>query len=233
MSSTRLPGKALADIAGKPMLERVVERTRRIAGLREVVVATAVSANDERIVKECRRLDTAVFRGSEEDVLDRYWQACRRWKADAVVRICSDCPLIDAGESTRVVDAFVAQQPDLAANDLEPSYPVGLGTEVISARALETAWREAVLPYERQHVAPFIYRHPERFQLLNVAAPGDYSRMRWTVDTREDLEFARAVYTRLNRDGLFDWRAVLDLVEREPELAALNAKVRQKAIEEG
>lgn len=233
MGSTRLPGKALAAIEGRPMLERVVERVRRIGGLSAVVVATTVQERDEPIVDYCERAGIAWFRGSENDVLDRHWRVSEAHGADGVVRISSDCPLIDPGESQRVVDAFVEQKPDFAANDLEPSYPVGLGTEVMSARALETAWREASKPYQRQHVAPFIYQHPERFRLVNVAAPVNCSHMRWTVDTPEDLGFVRAVYARLGGDGMFDWRAVLDLLAREPELAAMNRNIRQKAIEEG
>jgi len=232
MGSTRLPGKALADIEGKPMLEHVVGRVRRMARLSEVVVATTRSPQDEPIVNTCDGIGVRVFRGSEQDVLDRYWQACRSFEADGVVRISSDCPLIDPGESTRVADAFLAQAPDFAANDLKPSYPVGLGTEVMTTAALETAWREAKQPYERQHVAPYIYQHPERFRLVNVAAPSDHSDLRWTVDTAQDLDFVRAVYARLGGNGMFDWHAVLDLLAREPALLELNRNVRQKMIEE-
>jgi len=174
----------------------------------------------------------AVFRGSENDVLDRYWQACNNYKADGVVRINSDCPLIDPGEAGWVVDVFLEREPDFAANDIEPSYPAGMGTEVMTAAALETAWREAWQPYERQHVSPYISRRPERFRLINVAAPADYSHLRWTVDTRDDLDFVRAVYAALGGDEMFDWRAVLDLLRRQPALLELNGHVRQKAIEE-
>jgi len=232
MGSTRLPGKVLADIGGRPMLERVVERVRRIAGLSEVVVATSVSPLDEAIVNLCDRIGVPVFRGSENDVLDRYWQTCGALNADGVLRISADCPLIDPCESDRVVDAFLAEAADFAANDLVPSYPVGLGTEIMTATALATTWREAKLAYERQHVAPFIYRHPERFRLVNVKAPSDYSYLRWTVDTSQDLDFVRAVYARLGGSGMFDWRAVLELLAREPALLELNRSIRQKVIEE-
>ena len=214
------------------MLERVAERVRKIAGLHEVLVATTVSPRDEPILRECHRMGVPVFRGSENDVLDRYWQACQTRAADGVVRISADCPLIDPGESSRVVGAFLDQRPDFAANDLTPSYPVGLGTEVMTAAALETAWRDAKQPYERQHVAPYIYQHPERFRLVNVAAPSDYSHLRWTVDTPQDLDFVRAVYARIGGNGMFDWRAVLDLLAREPALLELNCGIRQKRIEE-
>ena len=232
MGSTRLPGKALAEIEGRTMLARVVERVRRIAGLSEVVVATTLDERDEPIIQECDCIGVSVFRGSENDVLDRHWQVCQAYQADGVVRISSDCPLIDPGVSTRVLEVFLRECADFAANDLKPSYPVGLGTEIMTATALARAWREAKQPYERQHVAPYIYRHPEYFRLINVAAPSDYSHLRWTVDTPQDLEFVRAVYARLNGSGMFDWQAVLDLLPREPALLELNRNIRQKAIEE-
>ncbi len=233
MGSTRRPGKVLADIAGQPMLERVVKRVQSIEGLQEVLVATTGLPRDEPVLEECQRMGVPAFRGSENDVLDRYWRASQAYAADGVVRISADCPLIDPGESSRVVESFLDERPDFAANDLTPSYPLGLGTEIMTAAALETAWREAQLPYERQHVAPYIYQHPGRFRLVNVAAPSDYSHLRWTVDTPEDLDFVRAVYARLDGDGMFDWRAVLDLLAREPVLLELNRGIRQKAIEEG
>jgi len=232
MGSTRLPGKVLAAIEGKPMLERVVERARRVARFEEVVVATTVLPQDEPIVGLCRRIGVPVFRGSENDVLDRYCRASQTFAADAVVRITSDCPLIDPGESSRVVDAFLEQAPDFAANDLVLSYPDGLATEVMTAAALETAWREAKQPYERQHVAPYIYQHPDRFRLVNVAAPADYSHLRWTVDTQQDLNFVRAIYAHLGGGGMFDWRQVVDLLASEPALLALNSGIRRKALEE-
>jgi spore coat polysaccharide biosynthesis protein SpsF len=162
--------------------------------------------------------------------LDRYYCACKEHEADAVVRITSDCPLIDPVESGKVVDAFETQAADLAANDIKATYPLGLGTEVVSCKALHLAWRQATKPYERQHVTPYIYQHPEQFRLVNVESPSNYSSLRWTVDTPADLEFVRSVFARL--DGDFCWHDVLSLLEREPGLIEINRNVRQKAIEE-
>ena len=172
MGSSRLPGKVLADIEGQSMLGRVVERVRRIPGLCEVVVATTVAPQDDIIVEECGRICAPVFRGSEDDVLERYHCASLAHKAEAVVRVTSDCPLVDPFESGKVVDAFLAEAPDLAANDLKATYPLGLGTEVISAAVLDLAWREATKEYESQHVTPYIFQHPERFRLVNVESGG-------------------------------------------------------------
>lgn len=230
VGSSRLPGKVLASIAGRSMLHRVVERVRGIAGLSEVVVATTMAPQDEAIVQESMRIGAPCFRGNENDVLDRYYCACTQHEADAVVRITSDCPLIDPVESGKVVDAFIAQQPDLAANDIKATYPLGLGTEVVARRALHLAWSQATRPYERQHVTPYIYQHPELFRLINVESPSNHSSLRWTVDTAADLEFVRSVFARL--DGNFGWRDVLTVLEQEPGLAEINRDVRQKALEE-
>ena len=209
MGSSRLPGKVLADIGGQSMLSRVIERVRRIGRLSEVVVATTLAPEDDAIIEECGRIGAPFFRGSENDVLDRYYGACREREADAVVRITSDCPLIDPVESGKVVDVFLAQAADLAANDIKTTYPLGLGTEVIARKALHLAWSNATKPYERQHVTPYIYQHPEQFHLVSAEAPANHGNLRWTVDTPPDLEFVRAVYARLG--GSFDWHDVLCL----------------------
>lgn len=232
LGSTRLPGKALADIGGLSMLARVVRRVGRASRLNLVTVATTSEPADAAIVEECDRLGVPVTRGSQDDVLDRYYQAAQIHQADVVVRITSDCPLIDPELIDALVGAFLADGPDYAGNFIERRYPRGLDAEVFSFAALERAWREANAEYERAHVTPYIYQHPEAFRLLSVPGTEDHSRHRWTVDTPEDLTFARAVYARFADDS-FGWREVLALVEAEPELAAINAHVEQKELRQG
>jgi spore coat polysaccharide biosynthesis protein SpsF (cytidylyltransferase family) len=233
MGSTRLPGKVLADIGGRTMLGRVVARARRASTLDEVVVATSTLPEDEAVAREGARLGTSVFRGSEQDVLDRYHGAAREFRADVVVRITSDCPLIEPEVIDRVGTEFARAAVDYASNVTPQTYPRGLDVEVMTADALSRAWREAREPHQRVHVTPYIYQHPELFRLLPLVAERDYSGHRWTVDTPEDLAFVRAVYERLGDSDLVSWRDVLALLEREPELAGLNRHVRQKALEEG
>jgi spore coat polysaccharide biosynthesis protein SpsF len=231
MGSTRLPGKVLMDITGETMLARVINRVRRATRIHETVVATTVSQKDGPIVAECKKLNVAYFQGSEEDVLDRYYQAALVYKAKAVVRITSDCPFIDPEVIDTVIEAFLNRKPDYASNCLERSYPRGLATEVMSLRALEHAWRKAQKPYQRVHVTPYIYENPKVFRTISVKADADYSQHRWTVDTTEDLNLARAIYVRvIGRQ--FGWQTVLDLVSREPWLLELNRDVRQKDLEE-
>ena len=228
MGSTRLPGKVLKDLCGETVLARVVKRTRGATLLDEVVVATSIQAADDAIVEECERLRVACFRGDETDVLDRYYRAAEEFSAGAIVRITSDCPLIDPEVSDKTIRAFLEQHPDYASNVLERRYPRGLDTEVMTSSALGSACRDARDPYQREHVTPFLYQHPSRFRLLSVTGDRDYSHYRWTLDTPEDLEFLRAVYERRSDASDPTWLEVLGMLEREPDLAAINAHVKQK-----
>lgn len=233
IGSTRLPGKVLLDIAGKSMLARVVERLSGTKCLTGVLVATTDSKHDDGIVEECRRLSVAAFRGHEDDVLDRYHQAAQSIAADIVVRVTSDCPLIDPQVTDLTIRRFLAERPDYASNCLVRTYPRGLDTEVMTMQALGQAWSEAGGEYQRAHVTPYIYEHPEKFRLLSVTNDKDYSQHRWTVDTPEDLGLMRAIYERLGWKGDFSWRDVLALFNDEPGLAALNRGVAQKALHLG
>ncbi|MBN2292787.1 MAG: glycosyltransferase family protein [Pirellulales bacterium] len=233
MGSTRLPGKVLMDLHGRTMLERVVGRTRRASLIDEVVVATTSHESDEPIIDECRRLDVPYFLGSEDDVLDRYNRAADAHHADVIVRITSDCPLIDPTETDRVVRAFLDSHADYASNFIRRTYPRGLDTEAMSAATLAHAWLEAGEPYERIHVTPYIYGHPEMFQLLSVTGREDHSNYRWTVDTPEDLQFVREIYRLLGTRETAGWREVLSLLRANPKLAEINQSVRHKELVEG
>ena len=171
MGSTRLPGKVLLDLAGEPMLARVVHRVQRAASLQEVIVATTVQPADDAITQLCAGRGWPCARGSQDDVLDRYYQAATASQADVVVRITSDCPLIEPDVIDQVVGALLAGQPevDYASNVQPPrTFPRGLDVEVIRFDALERAWREDVDPAWREHVTPYLYRHPERFRIHGV-----------------------------------------------------------------
>jgi spore coat polysaccharide biosynthesis protein SpsF len=232
MGSTRLPGKVLLDLAGQSVLARVVGRLRQTATIQEVVIATTQQAADDAIVEECRRLDVPVFRGQEQDVLDRYYQAGLAAKAQVVVRVTSDCPLIDPEITDKVVRSFLQQTPDYASNTQRRTYPRGLDSEVMAWAALSEAWHNAKEDYERVHVTPYLYGHPEKFRLLHVVGEHDYSEHRWTLDTPADLELIRAIYARVGDVENFSWREVLRLLEREPWLAEINRSIVQKALHE-
>jgi spore coat polysaccharide biosynthesis protein SpsF len=233
MGSRRLPGKVLADILGRPMLERVLVRLGRAQTLDEVVVATSKVLEDDPIADLCQRLAVPCSRGSAEDVLDRFHQAAGEHHAETIVRITADCPLIDPELVDETVRAFRQATPavDFACNRLpwDRTYPIGTDTEVCSRQALEAAWRDAVRPNQREHVMPYFYENPDRFRILHVrSSDSSLGRMRWTVDEAQDLDFVRQIYGRFDRDD-FTWREVIELLRREPELAQINADVVHKS----
>ncbi len=230
MGSTRLPGKVLADIAGRPMLAHVVSRCRAAASVEEVMVATTERPADDPLVELCGQMQVGTFRGAEEDVLQRYAGAAAAAAADVVVRITSDCPLLDPAVLDEVVATFRQRHPDYASNCIERTFPRGLDVEVMSAAALQRADREAREPHEREHVTPYIYLHPELFTLVSVHSGRPLGELRWTVDTPADLRFVREVMVRAGAST--SWLDVLALVEAEPGLAAINRDVRQKRLEE-
>jgi spore coat polysaccharide biosynthesis protein SpsF len=233
MGSTRLAGKVLRDLGGQTVLARVVRRTRRATLLDETLVATSLLPADDAIAEECHRLAVACFRGDEDDVLDRYYHAAGSARADVVVRITADCPLIEPQLIDELLKTFAEQEADYATNALVISYPRGLDVEVFSAEALRRTWFEAKQPYERVHVTPYLYEQSGRFQVLSVSSEADYSSYRWTLDTADDLEMIRSVYEHFGNRDDFHWRDVLALMEREPALAEMNSHVQQKALREG
>jgi spore coat polysaccharide biosynthesis protein SpsF (cytidylyltransferase family) len=229
LASTRLPGKALLDLAGRPMLTHVLARAAAVPGVDRVVLATTVSPDDVALADLARAAGFACVRGSVDDVLDRFHAALAAHPAAAVVRITADCPLLDPEVSGRVVSEYRrrAGELDYVSNVHPPTYPDGLDTEVIGASALERAWREASPGSDREHVTPYVWGRPERFRLANVCGAEDLSGYRWTVDDARDLDFVRAVYRRLapGREPArpFGMNEVLDLVRACPEIAELNA----------
>lgn len=232
MGSTRLPGKVLIDLAGEPMLMRVMKRAKQAQSLDEVVVATTRRRADDAIEQLCTESGWLCYRGSEEDVLDRYYRAAQEFRAEAVVRITSDCPLIDPELVNLVVKGFCDGQPrvDYACNVLpKRTFPRGLDVEVMRFDVLERAWLEDINPVWREHVTPYIQRHPELFKIHGVMNDVDYSWMRWTVDTAEDLALVRRIYEHFGHDR-FSWREVVVLLEGHPEWLEINRHVQQKVV---
>ena len=224
MGSSRFPGKVLEDLSGHPMLWHVVNRARRAKRIDKVVIATTDRPGDDAIAEFCKQEGIAYFRGSEADVLDRFYQAARVNGADVVVRITADCPLIDPAVIDRVVERFERGDCDYACNVIRYTYPDGLDTEVFSFAALEKAWREASKPSEREHVTPYL--RTDKFRIASVESdvtlpPGQH---RWTVDHPADLQFVRGVYDVFSRNGDFGYREVLDLLKERPELATLQVE---------
>ncbi len=229
MTSTRLPGKVLLPLAGETMLSRLVERLRRVQRADGIVIATTGNTTDEPIAALCAQLGVPCHRGSEHDVLSRYADAARLHGADVVVRITADCPLIDPALIDQVIATHEEGGSDYVSNMLPPTWPYGMAVEVFSAAALAQAHAEATQAAEREHVTPFIYWHPERYRLRNVASPVDLSQHRWTVDTPEDYELVRRLFEVLYpARPHFTQTDILALLDAHPDWMAINQHIQQK-----
>jgi glutamate-1-semialdehyde aminotransferase/spore coat polysaccharide biosynthesis protein SpsF (cytidylyltransferase family) len=224
MGSSRFPGKVLQDLAGRPMLWHVVHRVRGAKSVDQVVIATTDREVDDPIAKFCEREGIGCFRGNEQDVLDRFYQAAKANDADVVVRITADCPLVDPEVIDKVLSRFAQGDCDYACNVMRYTYPDGLDTEVFSFAALEKAWREADKPSEREHVTPYL--RTGKFRTANVESeiPVSPEKFRWTVDHPADLEFVRRVYAAFSKNGKFGFRRVFDLLKERPDLATIQAE---------
>ncbi|TWT40405.1 3-deoxy-manno-octulosonate cytidylyltransferase [Phycisphaerae bacterium RAS1] len=233
MGSSRLPGKSLTPILGRPMLELLIERLRRSRRVQQVVVATTTAPEDAVIQGLAQKLEVGCFRGSSDDVLDRVLQAATRHKADLIVEITGDCPLIDPQIVDQVVETFLRGEYDYVSNTLQRTYPRGLDTQVFPTRVLAEVAALTQDPADREHVSLYIYEHPERYRLGNVAAPAELHNpdMRWTVDTPEDLALITSIYERLYRKNPgFASTDVMNLLNTDRNLASTNAHVRQKPV---
>ena len=223
MGSTRLPNKVLMGLEGKTILEHAVERISASKNVDEAVIVTTIQKHDLAIVGKCAQLGIRVFCGSENDVLDRFYQAAKLLKPDHVVRALCDCPLADPRVVDKVIDAHLSAGADYTSNTIKPTYPDGLDLEIFTFDTLKTAWKEAKLSSEREHVTPYIYKHPEKFKLLNVEHEKDLSEKRWTVDEEKDYEFVKQVYKGLSQgSNLFGMEEVLKYLKEHPELEKIN-----------
>ncbi len=216
MSSTRLPGKVMKPILGEPMLSRQIDRIRNCKKIDRLIVATSEDASDNAIEDFCRSRNIECFRGSLNDVLDRFYQAALKYRPSHVLRLTGDCPLLDPLIVDGLITFYETGHYDYASNTIPHTFPDGLDAEIFSVAALARAWKEAVVPYSREHVTPYLYGNPQIFKLGSYRGVTDLSSYRWTVDTEKDYAFVKkvfeALYSKKNDFGIQD---VLDLVERE------------------
>ena len=251
MGSSRLPGKILADIAGQPMLQRVFIRTSRSASVSQTVFATTTDPSDDPVAEYCDFSGIPFTRGSQFDVLDRYYQAAKETNTDVVVRITADCPVIDPELIDNVVNTLLEDEYDFVCNRLPPpyprTYPIGLDVEACTFKVLAKAWKEAKEPQHREHAMPYFYEgveltkqsrtldtgiSPRGYNIALLHHTTDFGDYRWTVDTPEDLEFIRQVYSHFDGCDDFTWKEVLDLVHDNPELMKINAGVQHKTLKD-
>ena len=230
MGSKRLPGKVLLPLAGKPVLTWVVERLRLAKTVDEIVIATTTDPSDDPLELFCSERGLQVFRGHETDVLDRYYHAAQQFMADRVVRITSDCPLIDPTVVDTVTAAFQSGD-DYVSNIRSPqTYPNGLDVEVFSQNAIVRSWKEDKNPEWREHVDEYVLHHPELFQIRDVRFTADHSQERWTLDTSEDAAFLEQILSHLNSTPDFTWHDVLALLDKNPHWRDINKHVPQIVV---
>ncbi|MBD2691071.1 cytidylyltransferase domain-containing protein [Anabaena catenula] len=234
MGSTRLPGKVMKQLCGKTVLSHVISRVQACSLLDKLVVATTTSLADDVIIEEAEKCNVKWFRGSEEDVLERYYLAAKEYQAELIVRVTSDCPLFDPEVLTGMLEYFQTAtsdglEIDYLSNCLRRSYPRGLDAEVFTFNGLEKAFQESYQPYEREHVTPYIYEHPGIFNLHNQTYDDDLSDYRWTLDTEDDWRLIEEIYKNLYREGeIFTTDQIVDFLEENPDLFMLNTHVEQK-----
>ncbi|MFZ3043663.1 MAG: glycosyltransferase family protein [Minisyncoccia bacterium] len=231
MTSSRLPGKVLMPLAGEPNLTRLIERLRRSRYVDDIVIATTTNAPDDAIEALAEKIGCKVWRGSEDNVLERVLQAAQSVHADLIVEITGDCPLIDWRHVDYLVDLYEEGGYDYVANNMERSFPRGFDAQVFSVKTLAEVNELTKDPVDQEHVSIYIYSHPERYKLHNWSAEGKMARkeLRVTLDTREDYELLNLIFEKLlpqNED--FSAENVVDLFNREPELSEINAEIQQK-----
>jgi len=223
LSSTRLPKKILKPVLGKSMILRQIERLQRSKQIGKLVVATSNELSDDPLELLCRENNIQCFRGSLDNVLDRYYQAASMHNPDYVVRLTADCPLADPAVIDDVISFYMAGNYDYASNAVSPTFPDGLDIEVFKFSCLEQAWKEAQLSSEHEHVTPYIYNNPQKFKLGNFENTIDLSHLRWTVDEPEDFEFVTKVYESLYPiNPEFSMNDILDLLSKQPDLMTIN-----------
>lgn len=228
--STRLQGKMLELIEGKPLIAHIIERVQAAKSLDQIVIATTSNPNNRPLLNYLETTRLPLFLGSEEDVLDRFYQAAKEFKASVIVRITPDDPFKDPEVIDRAVKLFQTANPrvDYVSNcsydgSIRSSFPEGIDVEVLSFTCLEKMWREATRPSEREHLTPYLFAHPEKFQTLGFYHTENLSHLRWTIDYVKDLELAQEVYRELYpQKKIFLMQDILDLLDKRPELKTLN-----------
>lgn len=230
MGSSRLPGKVLKKVLGRHLLEYMIERVAKSNQLDAIVVATTTSPQDDTIAEFCNQFNVNCFRGAEDDVLSRYYETSKKFNADLVVRLCADSPLIDHRIIDSIIMDFLSKENrcDYLSNTINQTYPLGMNVEVFRRSALEIAHNFGTGQSEREHVTPYIYRHPEIFNICQVHAEYDMKKMRLTVDEIEDYYLVKEIIERLyQKNKEFSLSDIIRLYESDVELFNINAHIKQ------
>ena len=230
--STRFPNKVFADVNGKPLIWHVVNRLTHAKTINKIVIATTINEKDDKIEKWCNENNVACYRGSENDVLNRYYSASVAFPSDIVVRITADDPFKEPAVIDAVVNKLINEGFDHVTNNFPPSWPEGLDCEAFTFAALETSEKSTNDAFEREHVTQYIYHNPDKFKIGNVASPKNLSYLRWTIDKEVDYEMVKAVYAHRNpaNTDILLLDEILDILEKNPEIKEINSSVERSAM---
>ncbi len=233
IGSTRLPKKIFLPLSGKPILWHVYQRVKRSKMINDVIIATTDLPEDDLVENFCIENKINFFRGSSDNVLSRYYFAAKQFQSEIIVRITSDCPMIDSNIIDEIIKLFLVENADYASNVLERTFPRGYDTEVFSFNALEKTFFEAKQNFEREHVTPFIYNHPEIFKLVSYKTDKHYSSLRLTIDTQEDYNLIKIIFDSLfGVNNFFGLNDVINFLKTKPELLKINQHIEQKKLGE-
>lgn len=230
--STRFPNKVFADIDGHPLLWHVVDRLKYTNLINDIIVATTVNSNDDIIEEWCKKESVYCFRGSEADVLERYYCASKAFPSDVIVRVTADDPFKEPRVIDEVIKKLLDEKLDLSTNNFPPSFPEGLDCEAFTFRVLELMEKSTCDPFEREHVTQYVYHNPQMFKVGNVSNDNQLSIYRWTIDNQEDYEMVNSIYE--NRDpnskGILLMDEILNILNAHPEISSINSKVKRSAM---
>ena len=231
--STRFPNKVFADIDGKPLLWHVVNRLKYAEMIDDIIIATTLSSKDDKIEEWCNVNSINVFRGNEEDVLNRYYCASVAFPSDIIVRITADDPFKEPKVINAIIKKLIEEKLDLVTNNFPPSYPEGLDCEAFTSKVLDIMEKNAKDSFEREHVTQYIYHNPDKFKIGNVLSERQLSFYRWTIDNLEDYEMVKAVYAKRKEnssEGIMLMDEILTILENNPEISLINSQVKRSAM---
>lgn len=231
MGSTRFPGKVLKKIEDKSLLELQYRRLKNSRKANRIIIATSISSLDDPIEELCKEINIPCYRGSEENVLERYYQASIHYNLDVVIRSNGDCPFIDSREIDKLIDIWESNHSkyDYVTNILEETFPLGMHIEIFSIAALKKALQGSTSKEEYEHVTPYIYKNPNKFRVLNIKNKDNLSSYRWTIDYPEDFKFVKEIYKRFGvHNSSFSMYDIIKLMKSEPNLALINDKFKKK-----
>lgn len=229
--STRFPNKVFAIINNKPLIWHVVNRLKYAKKIDDIVIATTTNPKDDAIERWCIEEEIKVYRGSEDDVLNRYYMASLKYPSDVVVRITADDPFKEPSVIDAVIGKLIEEKLDLSTNNFPPSFPEGLDCEAFTSDVLKIMEEEAIDLFEREHVTQYVYHHPERFRIGNVKSDIDRSNLRWTIDKEKDYEMVQKIYEhRGSNTGILLMNEILDILKQNPDISKINSSVERSAM---